>query len=65
MDKKIRNNFMYTKTVGALVTPKTYGLGLPAEDIEEIQRIFDRGVTFWRNHTVCGDYTVNNSIITI
>ena len=62
--EKIRNNFMYTKTVGAIVTPKI-GAGLPAEDIEEIQRIFDKGVTFWRNDTVCGDYTVNNDIITI
>lgn len=37
---------------------------VPNKYMDEINRIFRRGVTIWHDHTKIGDYTVNNTIIT-
>lgn len=60
-NRTARPKFNYIKTVGCEIEPDpTAGYGLPADDMAEIERIYDAGVTFWRDTAVVGDYTVNN-----
>lgn len=49
----------YVKTVGCNVTANA-----PQEDIEEIRKLFDRGITIWHDASRFLDYTQNNAIVT-
>lgn len=51
-----RPYFTYVKTIGCTVHGE-----LPADDGAKIERIFDNGVRFWKNHTNIGNYSLNNS----
>ena len=53
-----RENFNYIKTINCLCVGD-----IPSNDLEEIQNIYDKGITFWHNIENYGDYTVNNSIV--
>ena len=59
-NRTARPKFNYIKTIGCQVDSAT-GSGLPADDKREIERIYDKGITFWRDTAVVGDYTVNNA----
>lgn len=54
---KNRPSYTYVKTLGCHVQG-----AITNEDIVKIESIFDKGVTFWANHSHVGDYTVDNSI---
>ncbi len=54
-----RPHWNYVKTVDANILPKS-GTGLPASDLKKIVQIFDRGITFWKNGSEVGDYTLDN-----
>ena len=56
-----RPHWTYTKTHGAHAAPKA-GSGCAAADLAAIQRIFDNGVTFWKNGAEVGDYSLDNSV---
>lgn len=51
-----RPNWTYVKTVGCSVSGN-----LPADDGAVIEKIFDKGVRFWKNHTNIGNYSLNNA----
>lgn len=51
-----RPYWTYVKTIGCVV----HG-DLPTDDGAEIERIFDNGIRFWKNHTQIGNYNLNNS----
>lgn len=51
-----RPHFNYTKTKDCIITGK-----IPADDLKKICKIFDNGITFWKNADEVGDYTLNNS----
>lgn len=51
-----RPYFTYVKTIGCTVHGE-----LPADDGAKIEKIFDSGVRFWKNHTQIGNYSLNNS----
>lgn len=36
---------------------------IPADAMDEINKIFKEGVTIWHNHANIGDYTLNNTIV--
>ena len=55
-----RPHWTFIKTVDACILPKTDGL--PASDLKEICKIFDRGITWWRNGSEVGDYSLDNSV---
>lgn len=50
--------YSYVKTVGASIDGD-----LPVDDVEEIERIFDRGVRFWKTSATFGSFdpAVNNN----
>lgn len=54
-----RTYWNYVKTVGCNVTANA-----PQEDIEEIRKLFDRGITIWHDASKFLDYTQNNTILT-
>ena len=57
-----RPKFNYVKTIGCQIeSVATTGMGLPADDKQEIERIYDKGITFWRDTALVGDYSVNNA----
>lgn len=55
-NRRARSSFCFTKTVGCVITGS-----IPAEDAAAICRIYDNGVTFWRNHEKVGDYSLSNT----
>lgn len=55
---KNRKNFDYIQTNGMALTG-----GVPSDDLEELQKIFDNGVTLWHNPETFGDYEVDNATL--
>lgn len=53
-----RESFTYVKTIDCIV----HGY-VPAEAVTEIQGLFNRGITFWANPNVVGNYGVTNSVL--
>lgn len=52
-----RRSWNYVKTNGASVVGK-----VPAGTLAQINRLFDRGITFWHVNDV-GNYALDNSIV--
>lgn len=52
-----RPHWNYVKTVGCCVTGS-----MPGDDLQEICRIYDRGITFWRHGNEVGNYSLDNSL---
>lgn len=50
-----RENYTYVKTVGA-----SLGGNMPASAVEAIEKILDKGITFWVDADFIGDYTLSN-----
>lgn len=51
-----RPNWTYVKTIGCDV-----GGAIPADDASAIEKIFDNGIRFWKNHSNIGNYSLNNA----
>lgn len=51
-----RPHWNYVKTNGCSLEGH-----LPAQDLKEIEQIYDRGITFWRNGSEVGNYDLDNS----
>lgn len=41
-----------------------YSTGMSASDMETLEKIFDRGITFWNQDVQIGDYTLDNGTLT-
>lgn len=52
-----RPHWTYTKTKDCML----HG-SVPADDMAKIQGIFDKGITFWRNGSEVGNYSLDNSV---
>ena len=37
---------------------------VPPQDLDDINKLYQRGITLWHNHATLGDYTQTNSIVT-
>ena len=55
---KTRRNWNYIKTAGAC-----YQGRIPPAELQAINNIFNRGVTFWHNPATVGNYALDNSIV--
>lgn len=56
-----RPHWNYVKTIGANITGNTAYVYLPSsDDIAGIKKIFDNGITFWKNGDEIGDYSFIN-----
>lgn len=56
-NRRARERWTYIKTVNCEVNNQ----GVPQEDIELINSIYNRGVTFWVTNALIGDYTQSNN----
>lgn len=54
----VRSFWTYCKTIGCQVKGN-----IPADDARDIEKIFDSGVRFWKNHTLIGNYDLTNAIL--
>ena len=52
----VRPHWTYVKTIGCEVKGNC-----PADDIKKICSIYDAGITFWRNASEIGNYSLDNS----
>lgn len=53
-----RRNWNYVKTVGCFIQSSA-----PQEDMQELEAMFDRGITFWHNPQTFMDYSQSNPIV--
>lgn len=56
----VRKRWTFTKTVGCNIKQAINSNGLPADDMEMIQKIYDKGITFWVTPADIGDYSLDN-----
>lgn len=56
-NRNVRPEWTYTKTIGCTVTGS-----IPAQAKSQIMRIYDKGITFWRNGNNVGHYELDNSV---
>lgn len=57
-----RPEWNYVKTIGCKINGINAGNGgLPADDADEIESIYNKGVRFWTNPAHIGDYSYNNA----
>ena len=59
-----RKYWNYLNTKGVLVKSASGTTGVPAFDLEQIQNILDKGITFWNTIGQVGNYNLDNSIVT-
>ena len=51
-----RPHWNYVKTIGCTITGS-----IPSDDMQLICSIYDNGITFWKNGSEIGDYSLDNS----
>lgn len=72
-----RHYWQYIKTCGCVLhnsdsysdyvnitTGVNYSTGMNAADMDTLEKIFNRGITFWNQDVQIGDYTLNNGTLT-
>lgn len=55
-NRSSRPHWNFVKTIGATVTGS-----VPADDMKKICSIYDNGITFWKNGSEVGNYSLDNS----
>ena len=56
-NRSARPHWNYVKTIGCCITGS-----VPADDMRKICGIYDAGITFWKNGSEVGNYSLNNSL---
>lgn len=56
-NRNVRPHWCYCKTVGCTITG-----GVPSDDMSKICSIYDNGITWWKNGSEVGDYSLNNTV---
>lgn len=52
-----RPHWCFTKTIGCTIQGS-----VPADDMKKICSIYDNGITFWKNGSEVGNYSLNNTV---
>ena len=56
-NRNVRPHWCYCKTVGCTITG-----GVPSDDMSKICSIYDNGITWWKNGSEVGNYSLNNTV---
>ncbi len=56
-NRAVRPHWTYTKTVGCVIKGS-----VPCDDMHKICSIYDKGITFWKNGSEVGNYSLNNTV---
>lgn len=54
-NRGVRARWCYTKTIGCIAIGNA-----PADDVATIEKIYDKGITFWRNPSEVGRFDLDN-----
>lgn len=57
---KNRINHNYLKTANCMIKPISITQYIPAEDLAELENIFNAGITVWHNPGTMGNYSISN-----
>lgn len=57
-NRSARPHWSYVKTVGC----NAFSKSAPADSVSNIIKIYDKGITFWKNPNEIGDYSIDNSV---
>ena len=57
-NRSVRPHWNYVKTNGCVLTGNA-----PADDVRKICSIYDDGITFWKNPSEVGNYSLDNSLV--
>lgn len=57
-NKNHRQNYWFTKTIDVSIDG-----AIPMEDMQKIKSCYNNGITFWKDPTNIGDYSVANNIV--
>ena len=56
-NRNVRPHWCYCKTVGCTITG-----GVPSDDLSKMCSIYDNGITWWKNGSEVGNYSLNNTV---
>lgn len=56
-------NYVQIGTAEILAYQKTDVLSVPAQDLVNINKLYQRGITLWHSHSNLGDYSQSNNIV--
>ena len=56
-NRAVRPHWCYTKTQGCILSGS-----IPQNDAKKIMQIYDNGITFWKNPSEVGDYSLDNRV---
>lgn len=56
-NRNSRPHWNYVKTLGCTITGS-----VPADDLKKICSIYDNGITFWKNGSEVGNYSLDNTV---
>lgn len=59
-NRNARPEWTYTKTIGCKIDPAV-NTGLPGDDMEIIESLYNAGIRWWNNPAHVGNYTYDNS----
>ena len=62
-DRGVRPHWTFVKTANCNANSTSTG-GVPADTLKRIKDIYNKGITFWRNLSEVGDYTLDNRPVT-
>ena len=57
-------NYVQIGNEEILCYQKTDVVAIPAQDLVNINKLYQRGITLWHSHSALGDYTLSNTIVT-
>ena len=57
-NRSARPHWNYVKTNGCVLSGNA-----PADDVRKICSIYDDGITFWKNPSEVGNYSLDNSLV--
>jgi hypothetical protein len=56
-NRNVRPHWTYTKTLDVAIRGN-----VPVDDMRKIKAIYDNGITFWRNGSEVGNYSLDNTV---
>lgn len=59
-NRNARPEWTYTKTIGCKIDANV-NTGLPGDDMEQIETLYNNGIRWWNNPAHVGNYTYNNA----
>lgn len=62
-DRGNRPEWNYVKTIGCKIDPAATS-GLPGDDMEKIENLYNSGIRFWHDPAHIGNYSYNNAPVT-